>query len=549
MADNSHGPGMNGRRPVKRVDPGFKERIPMRRRADGPAGGDGENPKPGEAAPPVPEEVASAETVMEGMLPPAEEVSDEEIFEKSAPKKPAPPKPAPGAGQAARKPAGASPSQPGKPRPPTTRPSAAVVKPGAVPAQGKKPQPHAGPAAPQSGVKKTSTRSVQAPAASAKPAAKPGNADGAGDAGTAGPKAGTEEISPKDMARRMKKMGVEEPAAPKQKPASGRKPRAAAADDEDVLEPISRAKTPKTGGTRRKSRLGMPDFAFRGSGFRLGLVVCPCYLSALLGAACIALGAAVFLRGRPDLSARIPQFRPEWLDQLFGSIPFDFSTVPLMPYSPAAPAAVFLLLAALLHVKVRSFRLGNTYVFKSQLIDGRTALSRLASRAVRCILSLPTAGLAWPWLYAADVRRDYESCSLKRRDDEVGFDGSGFQVLWLCLVTFVMSPLALLSLGILAPLASIRWIDWEQGHITVRIEGGGTARSEFEGSAKSLVGRQLAWSVLTLLTAALCRPFAMADVWNWIADNTNMRLPEESEPEERDRKEPEEEAGPPEEEE
>ncbi len=467
----------------------------------------------------VPEEVAAAETIVEGMLPRTTEISDDDIFEaetgkSAAPKKPrqtppsaagksqAPPAPS-GPKPAVRQLPAGRPAKPGAPKPAASPPARPAPSAAAKPAPPAKPQVRQAPPAQKQ-------KPAAEPHSPPKPQAEPPRPE----------KASTQEISPDEMARRCAQAMGSTPKQPDRPSASDRKKRATAAPEEDVLEPKEERKS-KTE-SRKKSKLGMPDFAFRGSGAWLALIMFPRFLSCLAGTACVAIGAAFWGRANPDALSRIPQFRIEWLDELFRLIPFDLSVIPAMPWAVCAPAAVFILFAALLHANMRSFRLKSTYIFHSNMVPGRGSFGRFGFMSLQFLLSLLTCGLAWPWLQAASIRRDYASCTFKRRDDAVGFDGSGFQVLWLCILSLIMSPLVLLSLGFLLPMVSIRWIDWEQGHITVKGADGSETRPVFEGSTGSLIGKRIAWALLILLTAGLYGPFAKAEYWNWIAGNTRM---------------------------
>jgi len=117
---------------------------------------------------------------------------------------------------------------------------------------------------------------------------------------------------------------------------------------------------------------------------------------------------------------------------------------------------------------------------------------------------------------------------MKRRGGSLDFDGTGFQVFGLTLLSAIMAPFILLSLGILRPIVAIRWIDWEQEHILIPTPDELTVRPQFAGRTGALLGRTVVWALGGLFTAWLYRPFARIEYWNWIAENTQIPKPEEA---------------------
>jgi hypothetical protein len=348
--------------------------------------------------------------------------------------------------------------------------------------------------------------------------------------------AGTREMGAGEMARRHKDLGsgrVTKEGRSKKKTRRQLPPEPPPpAEEEDVLEPrgsqdTDRLPDKKEKKSKKKSRKApksrgraVPSYAFRGSGMWLTFLTLPRFLCVLLTLASLGLGAAVWGKANPGTVAKIPRFDPDWIDALLGQIPFDLGTLPAMPWLAAAPAGVFLILAAIFHQKVRSYRLRNTYVYNNVLADYQSTFGRLKWSVLNLLGTLLTGGLAWPWLHAASVAREYRLSELRRRETSLGFDGSGFQVLWLTILTILMLPAAILTLGLFFPVIAIRWIDWRQEHIVVPQALGDRVKPEFEGTTGALFWKLFGWALLHLVTGTLCGAFARADVWSWVAENT-----------------------------
>jgi len=187
--------------------------------------------------------------------------------------------------------------------------------------------------------------------------------------------------------------------------------------------------------------------------------------------------------------------------------------------------------AAILHLAVgfsgtliRRFRMSHTSLqgqpVEVTLSPGLAILDLMITVPVLAL----TAGLGLPWLYARYRRSFYRSCRMTARGGmNLGFQGSGEEVLVRFLLTLLLLPLALVTGGLLFGVISWMWLKWDHANLLVPDKHGTLRPVVFRGTMGGYLGRWMLGWLLTLVTGGLYRPWAKIAEWRWVAQQTDLR--------------------------
>ncbi len=174
-----------------------------------------------------------------------------------------------------------------------------------------------------------------------------------------------------------------------------------------------------------------------------------------------------------ELRARIDEIPADFFSGLLQQLgPLGVDLFDQLTDSPTIPLALVALVSFSLVIGVttaiRHYRIRHTWVFERSLEHKEGCFARFFHRLGNLLLLVFTLGLAMPWIYARKHRFYYRSCVFSDdRRQHLEFSGSGGQVLGLMIISFLLAPLVIASLGILFWLIAWFWIDWEQSHISV----------------------------------------------------------------------------------
>lgn len=187
--------------------------------------------------------------------------------------------------------------------------------------------------------------------------------------------------------------------------------------------------------------------------------------------------------------------------------------------------------AAVLHIAagfsgtlLRRFRLSHTRIH-GQPVEVTLNLGRGILDLVITVLVMGlTAGLGFPWLYARYRRSFYRGCRLPARGGmNLGFRGSGEEVLGRFFLTLLLLPFTLLTGGLLFGVISWMWLKWDHANMTVPDKHGQLRPVVFHGTLGAYLGRWMLGWLLTLVTGGIYRPWAKVAEWRWVAQQTDLR--------------------------
>lgn len=188
------------------------------------------------------------------------------------------------------------------------------------------------------------------------------------------------------------------------------------------------------------------------------------------------------------------------------------------PFLLGGLAAVTFVLLTVVNTLLRAYRVRHTVLFGRPLQYRRSAASVAWGVLTNLLILGLTAGLGLPWIHARNRRLFYASCAVPARNSRpLGFAGTGEDVLGRFLLTLLVLPLAVGSAGILAPLATWIWVQWEHSHLLFPDRFGRQRPVIFEGGFGGYWIRALGGWFLSLLTLGFYRPWALAAEWRWIA--------------------------------
>jgi hypothetical protein len=135
-----------------------------------------------------------------------------------------------------------------------------------------------------------------------------------------------------------------------------------------------------------------------------------------------------------------------------------------------------------------------------------------------------TAGLGLPWLYARYRRSFYRSCRMSARGGmNLGFRGSGEEVLGRFLLTLLLLPFTVVTGGLLFGVISWMWLKWDHANLMTPDKHGTLRPVVFRGTLGAYLGRWMLGWLLTLVTAGVYRPWARIAEWRWVAQQTDLR--------------------------
>jgi uncharacterized membrane protein YjgN (DUF898 family) len=100
------------------------------------------------------------------------------------------------------------------------------------------------------------------------------------------------------------------------------------------------------------------------------------------------------------------------------------------------------------------------------------------------------------------------------------FMGTGKQVVGLLLLSALLLPLAIATLGLMGIPLAYAWARWEQHNLLVPDLSGRLRATSFTGSLGSYFAHSLVSWLLTILSLGLLRPWAVVRSWRWLDAHT-----------------------------
>lgn len=188
-------------------------------------------------------------------------------------------------------------------------------------------------------------------------------------------------------------------------------------------------------------------------------------------------------------------------------------------------AAVVLHLAAgFSGTLIRRFRLSHTSLH-GQPVEVTLSPGLVVLDLVITVLVMGlTAGLGLPWLFARYRRSFYRSCRMEARGGmNLGFQGSGEEVLVRFFLTLLLLPFTLVTGGLLFGVIAWMWLKWDHGNMLVPDKHGQLRPVAFRGTFGAYLGRWMLGWLLTLVTGGIYRPWAKIAEWRWVAEQTDLR--------------------------
>lgn len=175
---------------------------------------------------------------------------------------------------------------------------------------------------------------------------------------------------------------------------------------------------------------------------------------------------------------------------------------------------------------IQHYRVRNTWVFGQRLEYHDGCLGVFANRLANIFLLIITLGIAMPWVIARNRRFFHRSCFVRgRRGHYLDFTGRGGDALGFMLVTVLLIPLIILSLGLIGLAVSWLWARWDQSNIQVPDRSGELHKVKFSGDFGGYFGVVFVGWLLTLLTIGLYYPWAVVRRWRWLAARTSVPDP------------------------
>ena len=187
--------------------------------------------------------------------------------------------------------------------------------------------------------------------------------------------------------------------------------------------------------------------------------------------------------------------------------------------------------AAALHVAagfsgtlIRRFRLSHTSIHGRPLEVTFSPGLVIVDLLITVLVMGLTAGLGLPWLYARYRRSFYRSCRMAARGGiNLGFRGSGEEVLGRLFLTLLLLPLTIATGGLLFGVIAWMWLKWDHANLLVPDKHGTLRPVAFRGTLGAYLGRWMLGWLLTLVTGGIYRPWAKIAEWRWVAEQTDLR--------------------------
>ncbi len=191
----------------------------------------------------------------------------------------------------------------------------------------------------------------------------------------------------------------------------------------------------------------------------------------------------------------------------------------LPPWAPGVVLLVLLIFISGLSRAVSLYRLRHTLVYGSPLqLNSKGGVVESISNASVILL---TAGLALPWIMLRRKRTRYQQFSTVG-GAPLDFQGLATAILGRGIVSLLVLPLAVASLGLLGIPLTYMWGSWERRNVVLPDAAGHLRVPQFSGSLGTYLVHALPRWLLTVLTLGLARPWAVASGWRWFDAHTDV---------------------------
>lgn len=188
----------------------------------------------------------------------------------------------------------------------------------------------------------------------------------------------------------------------------------------------------------------------------------------------------------------------------------------LPPWAPGVALLVLLLVIGRLSKAVGLYRIRNTLVFGLPLQF--KAVGGIAEALSNASMIVITAGLGTPWVMQRRMRQRYQQFSTS--GNQLDFQGKPTAILGRGLLTVLMLPLAIATLGLLWLPLHYMWGRWEQSNLVLPDAAGRQRVPTFNGTFGGYLLHALPRWLLTVLTLGLARPWAVVSGWRWFDRHT-----------------------------
>ena len=258
-------------------------------------------------------------------------------------------------------------------------------------------------------------------------------------------------------------------------------------------------------------------YDFRGSGLKLTALFMLCGLL---------LGTLLF-----NIVAMLLLLDVDLIDGALAELPSDVRLILGDVHELASGMEILLIITGIIILifliamitAIRLYRIRNTWVFGKQLDYREGCLARYFHNLFNFFLITLSLGLALPWIIAGNHRFHYKSCIVVgQRNQNLDFAGTGSTVLGLVILTFILLPLIVGTLGIAGWLIGWLWINWYQSNVLIPDRQGKLRAVQFTGTFVDYFGLALISGLLSVLTLGLYYPWALVSRWRWIANHTTV---------------------------
>lgn len=172
---------------------------------------------------------------------------------------------------------------------------------------------------------------------------------------------------------------------------------------------------------------------------------------------------------------------------------------------------------------IRLYRVRHTFVFGRRLEFREGCFASFFHGFGNALLMLVTLGLASPWVVAGNRRFFHRSCRVKDEPmHRVDFSGTGVEVIGYTIVSILLAPFVVLTLGLLAWFVGWLWVAWDQARIRVPDLAGRLRDVRMTGTFAGYAGIALVAGVLTVISLGLLYPWGLVHRWRFLANHTEV---------------------------
>lgn len=199
-----------------------------------------------------------------------------------------------------------------------------------------------------------------------------------------------------------------------------------------------------------------------------------------------------------------------WVGDAWTRLSPELARIPAL--SLVCALVVLLILADRLSTSLRNYRWLHTSVFGSTLVHRPAGgLGRSLLHALGLLLS---GGLLVPWL-AVRRKRDFFCACRTASGATLGFRGGGLAWAGLALLSLLLLPVVVCTLGLAGIPLSYAWQRWEAAHLLLPDAEGKQHTPRCVGSLGAYFVFSLPGWLVSVLSAGLARPWAQARAWRW----------------------------------